>query len=123
WAGGGSSVYWVTFLALLFIFMSCTKDVGLKPLPVPIQEPESCRYLDDVKPFVLAKCAISGCHVSGFPFGDFSLYDGLKARADNGRIKTLVFEDGLMPPASAEKLTEKEKRQLKCWLDNGAIQD
>ena len=44
----------------------------------------------------------------------------MKIRADNGRIAQFVFELKIMPPASAEKLTDAEKDKLKCWLDDGA---
>jgi hypothetical protein len=98
------------------IFISCTKDKGLKPKEVPVCEPS---YTQEIQPMVLSKCATTGCHVPGFPFGDFTNYAGLKAKVDNGRVNT-VIESKVMPPAYSPQLTDEELTHLKCWISNGA---
>ena len=100
--------------------MSCEQE---KPAPTP--EPVACvaKYGTDIAPIINAKCALSGCHVSGSSFGDFTVYEELKQRADNGRIKKNVFELKTMPPSTQTQLTDTEKEKLQCWLDNGAPQD
>lgn len=80
----------------------------------------NAKYSNDVKPIVAAKCALSGCHVAKFPFGDFTLYTDLKTRVDNGKINSLVIENKLMPPVSAELLTDTELNKIKCWISYGA---
>lgn len=80
-------------------------------------------YKKDIQPIINTKCAVPNCHNAGATLGDFTIYANLKQRADNGRIRTNVFELKIMPPASAVPLTDQEKERLKCWLDNGAPQD
>jgi uncharacterized membrane protein len=101
------------------VFLSCEKEEPAPP------EPAGCvaKYSADIAPIVTTKCAISGCHVSGSSFGDFTVYAELKQRADNGRIRKNVFELNTMPPSTQTQLTDAEKDKLKCWLDNGAPQD
>jgi hypothetical protein len=64
------------------------------------------------------KCALSGCHVSGFPPGDFTNYEVLKKKVLDGKVQKVVFELSIMPPT--DKLTASETSVLKCWIDNGA---
>ena len=120
-----------TTVKKIFSFICCFAIVGLvlqsseketsKPEPDPVQEPP-CHptYTSDIKAIVNAKCAISGCHNGNSGIVGFTSYTPLKERADNGRIKSYVFELKIMPPASAAQLTEDEKKLLQCWLDNGA---
>jgi uncharacterized membrane protein len=114
---------------LLPLYFSCTKDKGASanggpaPAPAPASIVCQARYTSDIKPFVLVKCAASGCHRPGFPFGDFTTYTDLKIKISSGRVKTLVFDEQLMPPAGAIQLTKAERDQLKCWIDNGAAED
>lgn len=103
---------------LLTAFLACTH--GEEPEPEPIAPP-CATYSVDITSMVNSKCAVSGCHVSGFTFGNFTLYDELKKRVDNGKIQLLVFDNQLMPPATAQQLTEEERTKLKCWMDDGAL--
>src|SRR5690349_20520523 len=88
--------YFSLVIALVF---ACTKSVGKKEIPIaPIC---SSHYISNIKPLVAAKCAIKACHVSNFPFGNFTTYTDLKTRIDNERINILVFEQKLMPPSGS----------------------
>jgi len=78
----------------------------------------SVSYVETVRPLVDTKCAVAGCHVSGFQPGDFTGYEVLKQKAVDGKILLMVFTLGNMPPV--EKLSEEEKSQLKCWIQSGA---
>lgn len=100
------------------ILQSCGKE---KVSPVPGQ-PVTCRptYASGIKAIVDTRCAISGCHDGNSGVVGFTAYAPLKERADNGRIRSYVFELKIMPPSSATQLTEDEKKLLQCWLDNGA---
>ena len=96
----------------LVSFLSCTKDKF---------ETDPCltvSYAETVRPLVETKCALTGCHVPGFQPGDFTSYDVLKKKADEGKIQTMVFTLGNMPPVV--KLTGEEKARLKCWIESGA---
>ena len=106
----------MTYVFLLFIcilWVSCKKE----------EETPACSYTASIRPVINSKCAIPDCHNGSTALGDFTTYEGLKTRADNGRIRTNVFELNIMPPASASPLTDEEKELIKCWLDNGASQD
>jgi uncharacterized membrane protein len=102
-------------LVLIFAFLlalSCKK-----------KKDDTCTYTSDIQPIVANKCALAGCHAAGSAVADFSGYEGLKTRADNGKISKYVFELKIMPPATKTQLTDEEKEKLKCWLDGGAKQD
>jgi hypothetical protein len=110
---------WVTNYLLLVVLLApgCNKKGGT--------ENAGCvsKYSADILSIINNKCAISNCHNTGSALGDFTTYAGVKARADNGRIRRNVFELKIMPPASAIPLTDFEKEKIKCWLDNGAPQN
>lgn len=107
-------LYMFSIIALpCFLWVSCKKD----------DDTNACAFSATIQPVINTKCAIPNCHNAGSALGDFTTYEGLKTRADNGRIRTNVFDLKIMPPASATPLTDEEKEQLKCWLDNGAPQD
>jgi hypothetical protein len=105
------ALYFVYALALM---NSCSKSR---------EEGVTCRYSSDIKPLVARKCAVAGCHNGSTGLVNFTDDATLKLRADNGRIRSYVFELKIMPPAGADSLTTLEKEQLKCWLDGGAVQD
>jgi hypothetical protein len=92
----------------LVSFLSCTNDKF---------ETDPCfsiSYEETIRPVVESKCAVTGCHVAGFLPGDFTRYEVLKQKAEEGKIQLMVFSLGIMPPV--HKLTEEEKAQLQCWL-------
>jgi hypothetical protein len=74
--------------------------------------------VNDVKPIIETKCAITGCH-SGSQAPNFTLSTNIISNA--GRIKTLT-QSGQMPPSnsSAGGLTAAQKALIECWVDDGA---
>lgn len=105
---------------LLIVLPACKKE---QATPVSTGTQKCATYTGDIASIIENKCAISGCHNAGSHLGDFTTYGEVKERADNGRIRQNVFELKIMPPASAEKLTDAEKEKLQCWLDDGAPQN
>jgi hypothetical protein len=99
----------------LVSFLSCTTD------KIETDPCSSITYVETVRPLVETKCAITGCHVPGFQPGNFTSYDVLKQKAEDGKIQLMVFSLGNMPPVV--KLTDKEKAELKCWIESGAHND
>lgn len=77
-------------------------------------------YGREIKPIVMAKCALVGCHDDNSSVARFTIDSVVKNKADAGRIHSHVFELSIMPPQSAPQLTGEEKDKLKCWLDNDA---
>ena len=75
-------------------------------------------YSSDIFPLVSAKCNSSGCHSAGSSRGDFTTYQGLKVKADNGSLEKSVLLDKDMPPSGA--LSQDERNKIKCWLNNGS---
>src|SRR5437879_5577718 len=70
-------------------------------------------YNEDIHPMILKKCASISCHAQGTSLPDLSDFSVIKKYADNGRIETNVYELKIMPPASAEPLSDNEKQKLK----------
>jgi len=110
--------YGLKLIIFLIFFSSCTFEK--KETAVP----DSCAsvtYSKDIKPLVLSNCAISGCHVAGFPMGNFTGYDMLKIKADNGTLRLRILTTSSMPPLNP--LTEEERNKFSCWMDGGAKND
>jgi len=99
----------------LVSFLSCTND------KFETDPCSSVSYVETVRPLVETKCALTGCHVSGFQPGDFTKYEVLKQKALDGKIQLMVFNLGNMPPII--KLSEEEKSQLQCWIQSGAAEN
>jgi len=111
------SITTLSFVLLsgLILAVSCTKDKAVSPACDP-----PVVYEAQVKPILAASCNISGCHESGFAAGDFTTYEGIKAKAENGSL-TVVLEAQVMPPndTDGQPLTKDQRQMLLCWvLDN-----
>lgn len=76
-------------------------------------------YNDNIAPIISTACSIAGCHVAGFEWGDFTSYEGLKEKAESGRLWLLVGVVKSMPPQNS--LFPEDLALLKCWLDEGAL--
>ena len=87
-------------------------------MPAPACQPVS--YARDVKPIIQQNCATSGCHVAGFPDGDFTQYAPLKAKVDNGSFKNSVIDWNAPKMPETQKLPENQLRILQCWLNANA---
>lgn len=109
-----SSRYIITFLFAVVLIIACKKEE--EPQPTPCKP----TYNAGIKTIVDTKCALSGCHNGSVPLPNFKTYPELKARVDNGKVKSFVFDLKIMPPANETQLTNEEKELLQCWLDNGA---
>jgi uncharacterized membrane protein len=109
--------------AIYSVYFFCFCFMALNACRKQKSETEPCTYTSQVKPIIAAKCSLPDCHGAGSLLGDFTNYESLKVRVDNGRLRLNVFELKIMPPASVDTLTSDEKEVLKCWIDNGAKQD
>ena len=104
-------------IALLnFMALSCTKDVYTPPL---YDCNTTVSYETDIQPIIEANCA--GCHSTGFSAGDFSNFEGFKAKADQGLVNAQVFTEKKMPPTGP--LPDQDLELLYCWLQDGALEN
>jgi hypothetical protein len=98
-----------------FLFQTCKKD-DLKNLDCSTI---AATYSANIKPLVTTQCATSSsCHGAGTTRSDYSTYAGLKSVADDGSLEKKVLKDKSMPPSGA--LSLDQRRQIKCWLNNGS---
>ena|ERR1041385_390194 len=108
-------VFLLAVVGISFYFLSCKKKDEYADLDC---SQISSAYNANIKPIINANCNSSGCHGAGSSNGDFTVYAGLKAKADNGSLNTRVLEDKTMPPSGALSLDDRKK--IKCWINNGA---
>lgn len=94
----------------------CTATVNFTITEEGSQEVPS--FANDVLPIMQARCATSGCHVSGgsAPFV-INGYSDVQPRAQT--IKTRVA-GRTMPPAGATALSNEEISTIVAWVDGGA---
>jgi len=80
----------------------------------------SMSYADDVRPIVMQKCAIDGCH-NGALGADRNWTDFNAFKAHSATVKDVVF-NRVMPPAHspAGPLTNEQVTTIVCWVDQGA---
>ena len=75
-------------------------------------------YTASIKPIIDANCTSSGCHDAGSANGNYTTYEGLLIRVNNGTLSTRVLYTKDMPKNSSLSLEDRQK--IKCWLDAGA---
>lgn len=113
----------VTLVMLPFLFLqSCLSEKLPEPMESEFCETIDATYVATVKDIIDKNCAYSGCHISGFPSGDFSTYAGLESRINNGRINARVLDLRDMPPSNAPAATELTQEELDifmCWVSAG----
>lgn len=81
--------------------------------------PNTILYQTDVKPLIDTYCV--GCHTTGATQGDFNTYAGLKAKVDNQTLNNRLFLVKDMPPGGNPQPTEAELQKIKCWVEQGAL--
>ena len=107
--------YLLPILIISITIVSCTFDsVGPSPC-----ESLDIVYNDTVKGIIELHCAIAGCHVAGFPAGNFTDYTILKAKVDGGQFEFKVLGTSPSMPIG-DTLTQQELDKLQCWIDDGA---
>ena len=115
-----STKYIITGLLFVLLTTACTYRSEYEMLG---ECAVKVTYKNTIKGIVDTRCAISGCHVSGFQPGDFTSYMGIKEKADNGKLNFMVFDLQLMPPSGNSQLTEDELDLLSCWISQDAKEE
>ena len=104
---------------LIFILHSCYYDKEEE-----IYGPVTCdvtdvTYSSHVAPIINSSCATTGCHVSGGSGpGNFTVFNELIAKVNNGSFENRVLIQQTMPPNS--ELSECDLQTLEIWINNGA---
>lgn len=109
----------ISFVSVVtcLVVVSCAKEVAVRP-----ECTTTAAYAADIKPLVQRSCFTGNCHLTGFPAGDFTTYEGLKAKVDDGALHRMI-DLNVMPPASAPgiiPLTFEERELFFCWIQEGA---
>jgi len=106
---------------LLFFCAQCTNEVAPDICNNVAQKVQDISYNLDVAPIIAKSCALPDCHVGAFPNGDFTFYDDLKIRADNGELY-FRLTSGQMPPSFSEvpALTICDVNTIVMWINEGA---
>ena len=109
-------------LGPVLLLAGCYYDTEAKLYPAGTCDTTNVTWSATVQPIVQGNCAIPGCHVAGGTgTGDFTSYQGVKDKVDNGTFRQEVVVDGTMPPDFA--LSACEIQQLEVWIQAGAPQN
>lgn len=116
----------ILILYILAILSSCEYNHQEEVLPEGAINPcdtAAAKFNSNVMPILTAKCATSGCHdgTGDDPNLSSDFYNQLSSSLSDGKFKTKVIDGRTMPPVSATPLTAEEYLQLKCWYENGHL--
>lgn len=93
------------------VFISCSHTT---PDPVFNCAAVDTLIFDDIKPIIITRCAVNGCHDgSNASIPTLVTEQDLK---DNLSDSQFQIERGAMPPTSSAPLTEFEKAKLLCYI-------
>ena len=105
------------------LMVSCTADKAAMPKPKKNSLCDSITFTfsGTVKPILMTNCATPYCHDKNAANGDLTNYAGVKNFIDNGSFSKRVISGtpSWMPPNGS--LPEKEKNEIECWLNDGAM--
>ena len=115
------NIYWLLIL-LAFVATGCYKDNEEELYPGSTQ-PVDCtitpaKFVADVQPIILSKCAVPGCHDASASGGViFQNYTQISTKKDRINIRAIV--ERTMPATGI--LLPEESAKIKCWIDGGAL--
>lgn len=122
----------IIYSGLLFIIMGagligCYKDVILPDAAVdPDGPPQAVSFKNDVAPMVNAKCALSGCHVSGDHKPYMTLDISYQQIANGGFVNTVVPKESIMYKAINGEMQQyipsaTDRQKIYDWIRTGAL--
>ena len=107
----------ITWIVIMAAFAgACTSDKGEIPQPAAPSCDTTITYTSSIKAIVSSNCT-NTCHQAGSAEGDLTNYEGLKLKAQSGRLRQMVIVEKKMPPSGP--LPAEEIRKIECWLDAG----
>lgn len=78
----------------------------------------SVKFATDITPIIQVNCAITGCHDGTSAPGNFTTYAGIKAKVDDGKLRSRVLTIKDMPPVGP--LPDSSLQKIECWINDGA---
>lgn len=103
----------ILFLAFAVLGITACKD-KFERIPCNGTDPT---WNGEVQDIIATYCWAAGCHGTGATNGDFTSYDGIKARLNDNSFEVQIFETRAMP--QNESLPDSILATLQCWLENG----
>jgi hypothetical protein len=97
------------------LVISCKETPPVEELVC--ESEETISYQEKIIPVLEASCNIQGCHSSGFGSGDFTHYNGVLDKVNDGSL-FLRLENGSMPPITP--LSSEQLQLIVCWIANGS---
>ena len=107
----------IIYTALLFVglaatIVSCNKTPTIS---ADICNGIGSKWSTSVNALVQTKCATAHCHDGSVAGGTFTTRLGIKDNADNA-LKAIYNKS---MPQSSVSITETERNQIMCWLQDG----
>ena len=108
-------------IALIIIPFACkTKPPVVVTPPPPLDcSTVEASYSKDIAPIIAGYCA--SCHGYGSLNGDFTNYAGLSGVAKNGKLEYHLFKKQDMPPYGNIPVNAEGLKKIRCWLNNGSM--
>ncbi len=113
------------FFGATFFTQSCNKQLPEDMSSIACDTLQ-LSYNAGIKDIINTSCAYSGCHKNGDAPGDFSTYQGMSSRLDNGTFFNRVVTEKDNPPrrmppvyttsGHPAELTTAELNMIHCWL-------
>jgi len=110
-------LYLIAFGSIILWAQGCYYDNEEYLYPNSFGDLTTVTYLDQIQPIIAAKCAVSGCHVSGTGLAPLTNYAETSAVAVDGKLKTKVVIEQSMPPSGP--LPTLERQQIQRWIETG----
>jgi uncharacterized membrane protein len=121
----------IASMIFLAVSYSCTHKIEIDEPILTDTECDSNKvyFVNDIQPILNSSCAYSGCHdaASQQDGVDLSSYSRIMATADvrpgnpDGSDLYEVLEDGEMPPAPNNPLSNEQKQMIYNWIKQGAL--
>lgn len=118
----------VSLFTVAIVYSACKKKPPEPPEPTEICDSLSVSYAQDIAPLVSTYCSapsLGDCHdgtTQDVP--GLGNYSSLKTVVDNGTLEEQVFDLREMPNEDSNgptELTPEDEQLLKCWLQDGAL--
>jgi hypothetical protein len=112
------------FLSVGIGLTGCYKDI-ISPETDPDGPPQAVSFKTDLEPLFNAKCALSGCHVSGSHNPNLAAGFSYGSLVNGGFVNTIVPKSSRVYVMISSEMSEyipspKDKSKVLDWIRNGA---